>query len=196
MSCVEPGANTKRLHCTHNSLVSGSFSVWWELCWIYWSQTVRTSTRFPHSSFVIIIAMTVFIVSICKWRRDNCVTHWSIMVTSNVCMHALFPYIQPVSLNEEPLHKSLLSASSNPKLGCLSDLIGYAPFVVLTEVCVRVCVGEREHEWCWLSDDRWNSPVAYRECLLGLWRWCSSTSCPHTHKQIYLIHVPVFICLI
>lgn len=97
-------------------------------------------------------------------------THWSIMVTSNVCMHVLFPYIQPVSLNEELLHKSLLSASSNPKLGCLSDLIGYAPFVVLTEVCVRVCVGEREQEWCWLSNDHWSSPVAYRECLLGLQR--------------------------
>lgn len=63
-------------------------------------------------------------------------THWFIMVTSNVCMHPLFPYIQPVSLSLESLHKSLLSASSNPKLGCLSDLIGYALFVVLTEVCV------------------------------------------------------------
>lgn len=112
-------------------------------------------------------------------------THWSAMVTSNVCMHVLFPYIQPVSLNVEPLHKSLLSASSNPKLGCLSDLIGYAPFVVLTEVCVRVCVREREQEWCWLSDDHWSSPVAYRECLLGLWRWCSSTSCPHTPTGIF-----------
>ena len=50
----------------------------------------------------------------------------------NVCTRALFPYIQPVSLSLEPLHKRPLSASSNPKLGCLSDLIGYALFVVLS----------------------------------------------------------------
>lgn len=110
-------------------------------------------------------------------------THWSIMVTSNVCTHTLFPYIQPVSPSLEPLHKSLLSASSNPKLGCLSDLIGYALFVVLTEECVRVCVKEREEERCWLSDGHWSSHLTYRGCLSGLQRWYMSTSWPRTHTN-------------
>ena len=64
----------------------------------------------------------------------------------------LFPYIQPVCVSLGQLDKSLLCASSNPKLCCSSYLIGYALFVVLRGVCVYVCVcvcvcvRERERE--------------------------------------------------
>lgn len=84
-------------------------------------------------------------------ERRRCESQWSIMAAGHVVMYAwlIFSHTfnQCVSLGQ--LYKSLLCASSNPKLCCSSYLIGYALFAALREMCaslsisVNMCVRDR-----------------------------------------------------
>lgn len=84
----------------------------------------------------------------CKDNERRCESHWSIMAAGHVVMYAwlIFSHTfkQCVSLGQ--LYKSLLCASSNPKLCCSSYLIGYALFAALREKCASlslwICVWE------------------------------------------------------
>lgn len=119
-------------------------------------------------SLFLLDVLTTISVRTCSKALMDVLSKFFIHHDNCYNMRAHFPYIQPVSLSLELLHKRLLSASSNPKLGCLSDLIGYALFVVLSEVCVCVCVRvhvrERKKDWCWSSDGI-SSPDTHRDAF-------------------------------
>lgn len=129
------------------------------------------------SLFLLDVLTTISVRTCSKALVDVHLSKFFIHHDNCYNMRAHFPYIQPVSLSLELLHKRLLSASSNPKLGCLSDLIGYALFVVLSEVCVCVwgCMWEKGRK---IGVGR--AMVYHRQ----------------THTEMHLIHIPVFICQI